>query len=193
MSSGALCSCTSSTAQRGHGPSRRRSCRLLLCLVDVRQRSRADCVPPRAAQEAEGGAGVDQGRGEVSAVVTTCLFRVSLRHNPGLASLMPATASRSPACSTHTAHAPSWAVIENRPVRSSARCRCPERRSDDGQTILECVRTGLKSCPDLELLVELSGLEPLTSCMPSGGSTSTRVHPCRSPSSRVPASPPASG
>jgi hypothetical protein len=25
---------------------------------------------------------------------------------------------------------------------------------------------GLKSCPDLVLLVELSGLEPLTSCMP---------------------------
>jgi hypothetical protein len=40
--------------------------------------------------------------------------------------------------------------------------------------------------------VELSGLEPLTSCMPSGGSTSTRVYPCRSLSSRVPASPPAS-
>jgi hypothetical protein len=48
---------------------------------------------------------------------------------------------------------------------------------------------GLKSWPDLVLLVEASGLEPLTSCMPSGGSTSTRVHPCRSPSSRVPASP----
>ena len=41
--------------------------------------------------------------------------------------------------------------------------------------------------------VELSGLEPLTSCMPSGGSTSTRVYLCRSPSSRVPARPPASG
>jgi hypothetical protein len=51
---------------------------------------------------------------------------------------------------------------------------------------------GLKSCPDLQFLVELSGLEPLTSCMPSGGSTSTRIHLCRSPSSRVPASPPAS-
>jgi hypothetical protein len=45
----------------------------------------------------------------------------------------------------------------------------------------------------LLIWVELSGLEPLTSCMPSGGSTSTRVHPRRSPSSRVPASPPASG
>jgi hypothetical protein len=44
--------------------------------------------------------------------------------------------------------------------------RCPERRPDDGQTILECIRTGLKSFPDLVLLVELSGLEPLTSCMP---------------------------
>jgi hypothetical protein len=40
--------------------------------------------------------------------------------------------------------------------------------------------------------VELSGLEPLTSCMPSGGSTSTRVHPRRSPSSPVPARPPLS-
>jgi hypothetical protein len=48
-------------------------------------------------------------------------------------------------------------------VRLSANCRCPERRSDDGQTILESVRTGLKSCPDLVLLLELSGLEPLTS------------------------------
>ena len=34
-------------------------------------------------------------------------------------------------------------------MRLSANCRCPERRSDDGQTILECIRTGLKSCPDL--------------------------------------------
>jgi len=40
--------------------------------------------------------------------------------------------------------------------------------------------------------VELSGLEPLTSCMPSGGSTSTRVSLCRSPSSPVPARPPPS-
>jgi hypothetical protein len=52
-------------------------------------------------------------------------------------------------------------------VRFSASCRCPERRSDDGRTILVCIRTGVKSCPELVLLVELSGLEPLTSCMPS--------------------------
>ena len=51
-------------------------------------------------------------------------------------------------------------------MRLSANCRCPERRSDDGRTILEGIRTGLKSCPDLQFLVELSGLEPLTSCMP---------------------------
>ena len=40
--------------------------------------------------------------------------------------------------------------------------------------------------------VELRGLEPLTSYMPSGGSTSTGGHPCRSPSSPVPARPPPS-
>jgi hypothetical protein len=34
--------------------------------------------------------------------------------------------------------------------------------------------------------------QPLTSCMPSGGSTSTHVHPRRSPSSRVPTRPPLS-
>ena len=40
--------------------------------------------------------------------------------------------------------------------------------------------------------VELRGLEPLTPCLQTTGSTSTRVHPRRSPSSRVPAKPPAS-
>ena len=79
-------------------------------------------------------------------------------------------------------------------VRLSANYLCPERR---GQmtvgAILEGTRTGFKKCPDLQFLVELSGLEPLTSCMPSGGRTSTRVYPCRSPSSRVPARPHASG
>jgi hypothetical protein len=77
-------------------------------------------------------------------------------------------------------------------VRPNANYLCPERRSDDGRTILEGAQTGLKSCPDLVFLVELSGLEPLTSCMPSVGSTSTRVHPRRSPSSPVPARPPPS-
>jgi hypothetical protein len=39
--------------------------------------------------------------------------------------------------------------------------------------------------------LELRRFELLTSCMP-GGSTSTRVYPCRSPSSHVPTSAPAS-
>ena len=53
-------------------------------------------------------------------------------------------------------------------MRLSANCGCPERRSDEGQTILKGTWTGLKSCPDQVLRVELSGLEPLTSCMPWG-------------------------
>ena len=40
--------------------------------------------------------------------------------------------------------------------------------------------------------VELRRFELLTSCMPSGGRTSTRVHLCRSPSSPVPMRPPLS-
>jgi hypothetical protein len=51
-------------------------------------------------------------------------------------------------------------------MRLTANYVCPERRSDDGQTILEGIQTGLKSRPDLVLRVELSGLEPLTSCVP---------------------------
>ena len=51
-------------------------------------------------------------------------------------------------------------------MRLSANYLCPERRSDDGRTILEGTRTAFKSGPDLQFLVELSGLEPLTSCMP---------------------------
>jgi hypothetical protein len=41
--------------------------------------------------------------------------------------------------------------------------------------------------------VELRGFEPLTSCMPSVGSTSSRVHLCRSPSWSVSHSAPPSG
>jgi hypothetical protein len=58
----------------------------------------------------------------------------------------------------------------------------PKRRSDDGQTILKAALEGLKSGSHLGKLVELRGFEPLTSCMPSVGSTSSRVHLCRSPS-----------
>ena len=59
---------------------------------------------------------------------------------------------------------------------------------------LPAVRNRVSGCSNYMVdQVELSGLEPLTSCMPSGGSTSTRVHPCRSPSSRVPHVPPRPG
>ena len=60
-------------------------------------------------------------------------------------------------------------------MRLSANYLCPERRSDDGRTILEGTQTGLKSCPDLQFLVELSGLEPLTSCMPCRSDKSVYV------------------
>jgi len=40
--------------------------------------------------------------------------------------------------------------------------------------------------------VELWGFEPQTSCMPSGGSTSARIHPRRSPSQSVLHDPPPS-
>jgi hypothetical protein len=53
---------------------------------------------------------------------------------------------------------------------------------------------GPQICPDLVLLVELRRFELLTSCMPVslGGSTSTHVHPRRSPSPCVPTRPPPS-
>ena len=69
----------------------------------------------------------------------------------------------------------------------------PERRSDDGQTILKAALAGWKLRSHLGKLVELRGFEPRTSCMPSAGSTSARVHPRRSPSRNVRTSPPESG
>ena len=78
-------------------------------------------------------------------------------------------------------------------VPTGANCRCPERRSDDAQTILEGTPTGLKTCPDLVLSCGAKGIELLTSCMPSGGSTSTHLPPCAGHRpSHVPTSPPAS-
>ena len=116
---------------------------------------------------------------------------LSRRRDPSLALPMPATARdhRHVQCTPHT----SPPERHQEPVRA-AQCQLQgprttvRRRSDDLGMCLE----GTQSGPDLELCVELSGLEPLTSCMPSGGSTSTRVHTRRSPSSRVPARPPAS-
>jgi hypothetical protein len=77
-------------------------------------------------------------------------------------------------------------------VHLSAGQRRPEQRSNDGQAILELSQMGQKSRPDLVFLVELWGFEPQTSCMPSSGNPSTLVHTCRSPSSHVHSSPPAS-
>jgi hypothetical protein len=65
----------------------------------------------------------------------------------------------------------------------------PKRRSDDGQTILKAALEGWKLRSDLGKLVELRGFEPLTSCMPSAGSTSTSVCRRRSPSQSVHTSP----
>jgi len=42
----------------------------------------------------------------------------------------------------------------------------PDRRSDDGQTILNTVLEAWKLGSHLRKLVELRGLEPLASCMP---------------------------
>ena len=44
----------------------------------------------------------------------------------------------------------------------------PERRSDDGQTILKAASAGWKLGSHLGKLVELRGFEPRTSCMPWG-------------------------
>jgi hypothetical protein len=83
------------------------------------------------------------------------------------------------------------------PFRSAAQnswSAAPDLVLAPPRVALPAVRNHVSGCSNYTVeQVELSGLEPLTSCMPSVGSTSTRVHPCRSPSSRVPASPPASG
>ena len=54
-----------------------------------------------------------------------CTVSLSRRRDRSLALPMPATASRSPECSTHTTHAPSWAVIRNQSIWLSANCMCP--------------------------------------------------------------------
>ena len=71
--------------------------------------------------------------------------------------------ARAPACSAHTTRAPPRAVIDSQSVRPSANYHCPERRSNDGQAILEANRRGLQPGPDLDFWVELWGFEPRTS------------------------------
>src|ERR1039458_8437069 len=61
------------------------------------------------------------------------------------------------------------------------------------QVALPAVRNRVSGCSNYMVdQVELSGLEPLTSCMPYSGNTSTEVHLCRSLSRDVRISPPES-
>ena len=69
------------------------------------------------------------------------------------------------------ADAPSWRAIEGQSVRVSAGQSRPERRSNDGQAILELIRIAPDLRSDLALCVELWGFEPQTSCMPCKRST----------------------
>src|ERR1700722_2699199 len=86
----------------------------------------------------------------------------------------------------NTRHGRAVQGCHRNPIRV-AQCQmlCSERRSDDGQMVLECAPTGLKSCSDLVLLVELSGLEPLTSCyaMQAAQPRSARLRKALVPSS----------
>ena len=77
-------------------------------------------------------------------------------------------------------------------MRLRARQRRPERRSNDGQSILKPIQMASDLHSELEFLVELWGFEPQTSCMPYSGNTSTEVHLCRLPSQNVRISPPES-
>jgi hypothetical protein len=90
-------------------------------------------------------------------------------------------AGRLAACSTTGA---------GRLVQPAAQCqsgwlavqrKCPERRSDDGQAILEGRPDGRKTLPDLVFCVELWGFEPQTSCMPCTASKSGHVDLSRIP------------
>jgi hypothetical protein len=58
------------------------------------------------------------------------------------------------ACSTGTAITRDRRAIASQSMRLSDNHLHRDRRSDDGRTILECIRTGHKSCPDLVLLVD---------------------------------------
>jgi hypothetical protein len=72
------------------------------------------------------------------------------------------------ACSTGTTLGFARPAIEGQFVRLSTGQRRPERRSNDGQPILEASWTGLELGSDLVFRVELWGFEPQTSCMPWG-------------------------
>ncbi len=92
-------------------------------------------------------------------------------------------------CSTTATAAPTAPVVGGQSVPPNANGQGSNRRSDDGQTIFTGNRMAQERGPDLVFLVELSGLEPLTSCMPCRPNSSARVAgrlvPARQPSSGV--------
>jgi hypothetical protein len=96
------------------------------------------------------------------------------------------------------APSPSWGAASTGHTSSLARRRSQIPAADRAIVLLRCCILLLYQA--LELLardfeftcltwVELRGFEPLTSCMPSTGSTSTAVRLCRSPSQEVRARP----
>jgi hypothetical protein len=80
-----------------------------------------------------------------------------------------------PACSTSTTVTADHRVINSQFMWLSVIPSRPERRSDDGQPILEPVQMDPEPYPDLVLWVELWGFEPQTSCMPCGNCQSIPV------------------
>ena len=78
-------------------------------------------------------------------------------------------------CSTTATAAPTAPVVGGQSVPPNANGQGSNRRSDDGQTIFTGNRMAQERGPDLVFLVELSGLEPLTSCMPCWPISSARV------------------
>ena len=71
-----------------------------------------------------------------------------------------------PACSTTTTVLADQSAIKSQSMRLAASQSCPERRSNDGQPILESIRMTPEPPSELEFLVELWGFELRTSCMP---------------------------
>ena len=70
-----------------------------------------------------------------------------------------------PACSTTTTFMADQRAIKSQSVRLTASQSRPERRSNDGQPILEPNHMSPEPRSDLVLRVELWGFEPQTSCM----------------------------
>jgi hypothetical protein len=86
---------------------------------------------------------------------------------PRLAAARPSTLpGGAPACSTNTTATPIWRAIQEQNVILTANYPRPERRSNHGRAILRGDQIVPEPAFDLVFLVELSGLEPLTSCMP---------------------------